>query len=113
MLSGDWSSDVCSSDLTADTYVDSLTNEDASNSNIYLNGYKLYVNGEETAANEGTYTEDTAEDEAVQEEAASEEVTETEEETSGSMPYIVGGIVIAAAIAGSAVAFKRKSSDPK
>ena len=99
--------------LTADTYVDSLTNEDASNSNIYLNGYKLYVNGEETAANEGTYVEDTAEDEAVQEEAASEEVTETEEETSGSMPYIVGGIVIAAAIAGSAVAFKRKSSDPK
>jgi hypothetical protein len=99
--------------LTADTYVDSLTNEDASNSNIYLNGYKLYVNGEETAANEGTYVEDTAEDEAVQEEVASEEVTETEEETSGSMPYIVGGIVIAAAIAGSAVAFKRKSSDPK
>jgi hypothetical protein len=43
----------------------------------------------------------------------SEEVTETEEETSGSIPYIVGGIVIAAAIAGSAVAFKRKSSDPK
>ena len=31
--------------LTGDTYVKSLTNADASNSNIHLNGYKLYVNG--------------------------------------------------------------------
>lgn len=31
--------------LTGDTYVKSLTNADSSNSNINLNGYKLYVNG--------------------------------------------------------------------
>ena len=31
--------------LTNDTYVKSLTNEDTENSNINLNGYKLYVNG--------------------------------------------------------------------
>ena len=31
--------------LTADTYVKSLTNDDSTNSNINLNGYKLYVNG--------------------------------------------------------------------
>ena len=31
--------------LTGDTYVKSLTNSDSSNSNINLNGYKLYVNG--------------------------------------------------------------------
>lgn len=31
--------------LTGDTYVKSLTNADASNSNIHTNGYKLYVNG--------------------------------------------------------------------
>ena len=31
--------------LTGDSYVTSLTNEDSSNSNINLNGYKLYVNG--------------------------------------------------------------------
>ena len=43
--------------LTNDTYVDSLTNETTDNSNIYLNGHKLYVNGKETAANTGTYTE--------------------------------------------------------
>ncbi|MBR2708847.1 hypothetical protein IKE98_00750 [Candidatus Saccharibacteria bacterium] len=31
--------------LTGDTYVKSLTNEDKTNNNINLNGYKLYVNG--------------------------------------------------------------------
>ena len=33
--------------LTGDTYIKSLTNADSSNSNINLNGYKLYVNGVE------------------------------------------------------------------
>ena len=33
--------------LTGNTYVKSLTNEDSLNSNINLNGYKLYVNGVE------------------------------------------------------------------
>ena len=32
--------------LMGDSYISSLTNEDESNSNIDLNGYKLYVNGE-------------------------------------------------------------------
>ena len=33
--------------LTGDSYITSLTNADTSNSNINLNGYKLYVNGVE------------------------------------------------------------------
>ncbi|MBR3157278.1 hypothetical protein IKF20_02515, partial [Candidatus Saccharibacteria bacterium] len=33
--------------LTGDTYVKSLENADTTNSNINLNGYKLYVNGVE------------------------------------------------------------------
>ena len=33
--------------LTGDSYVTSLTNSDSSNSNINLNGYKLYVGGKE------------------------------------------------------------------
>ena len=33
--------------LTRDTYIKSLSNEDTTNSNINLNGYKLYVNGVE------------------------------------------------------------------
>lgn len=31
--------------LTGDTYITSLDNMDTTNSNIDLNGYKLYVNG--------------------------------------------------------------------
>ena len=33
--------------LTGNTYINSLTNADKTNSNINLNGYKLYVNGVE------------------------------------------------------------------
>lgn len=33
--------------LTGNTYVKSLTNADSTNSNINLNGYKLYINGVE------------------------------------------------------------------
>ena len=33
--------------LTGDTYVKSLSNADSANSNIDLNGYKLYVGGKE------------------------------------------------------------------
>ena len=33
--------------LTGDTYIKSLTNEDSTNSNINLNGYKLYIDGKE------------------------------------------------------------------
>ena len=42
--------------LTADTYLDSLTNDDSTNSNIYSNGkYKLYVDGKEVSINSGIY----------------------------------------------------------
>ena len=37
--------DSSSITLTGDTYVKSLTNADATNSNIHTNGYKFYVNG--------------------------------------------------------------------
>lgn len=38
--------------LTDNSYVSSLTNGQADNSNIYANGHKLYVNGVETKINE-------------------------------------------------------------
>lgn len=37
--------------LTGDTYVKSLTNADTTNSNIYTNGYKLYVDGTLVSSN--------------------------------------------------------------
>ena len=111
--------------LTGDTYVDSLTNEDTENSNIYLNGYKLYVGGTEVSANDGTYTDD-ADDEQAAEESAEEAIEETEEQTveeaadtvaedSGSadggspIPYAVGGLAALAVITGAAAALKKKN----
>jgi len=41
--------------LSNDSYVDTLTNGTTDNSNIYLNGHKLYVNGSEVSANTGVY----------------------------------------------------------
>lgn len=90
--------------LTGDTYLDSLTNEDATNSNIYLNGHKLYVAGAETAANEGTY--------AGAEETAAEDGTADGSTSSNSTPYVVGGIALAAVAAGAAaVSRKRKATE--
>ena len=40
--------------LTGDSYVTSLTNADSTNSNINLNGYKLYVNGTAITASSST-----------------------------------------------------------
>ncbi|MBQ6321207.1 hypothetical protein IJI17_03260 [Candidatus Saccharibacteria bacterium] len=37
--------------LAGDTYLTQLTNADTTNQNIYSNGYKLYVSGEEVAVN--------------------------------------------------------------
>lgn len=43
--------------LTGDTYLTELNNEKADNSNIYLNGYSLYVNGEKKNGNTSEYKE--------------------------------------------------------
>ncbi len=93
--------------LTGDTYVDSLTNEDSDNSNIYLNGHKLYVNGVETAANEGTYTEDA-------DTAQSDDDAETEETAATESPdyILICALGAAAVIAiGAAVLIKKKKNN--
>src|SRR5574344_2106568 len=41
--------------LTGNSYVDTLSDTLTDNSNIYLNGYTLYVNGKAVTANNGTY----------------------------------------------------------
>ena len=46
--------------LTGDSYVSALYNDVSDNSNIYLNGYTLYVDGTAVSANEGTAPEVTA-----------------------------------------------------
>ena len=105
--------------LSADTYVDSLTNEDSSNSNIYLNGHKLYVNGVETEANEVTYedvadnseaaavTEDSDQTEATQETATATDVNN--ENTSSTLLYVVGGLVLIALVSAAIAVSKKKT----
>lgn len=44
--------------LNDDTYLNSLENSDTENSNIYSNGYKLYVDNKEISINSDTYTEE-------------------------------------------------------
>lgn len=66
--------------LTKDTYVDTLENEVSDNSNIYLNGYKLYVDGKETAGNNGSYTETTTQEDNI--------VSENVEENKSNYSYI-------------------------
>lgn len=66
--------------LTSDSYIDLLKNEDTKNSNIYLNGHKLYVNGTAVSGNNGTYGgEATTATEAT---AAVEETTMSEPQSS-------------------------------
>ena len=61
--------------LTGDSYISSLTNDDTANSNIYANGYKLYVGGVEASINQNTppeYSKNTEESEESTETTAKE-----------------------------------------
>ena len=54
--------------LMGNSYVTSLENEDTQNSNIDLNGYKLYVDGKEINVQETSQEEAMVVDESIQEE---------------------------------------------
>ena len=96
--------------LTADTYVDTLTNEVSDNSNIYLNGHKLYVAGTETAANEGTY------EGAASTDSSADDAKDTAAESDNSatvMLFAVCGLAVIGAACYVAMAKKRKGASEK
>ena len=97
--------------LTADTYVDSLTNEASDNSNIYLNGHKLFVNGVETAANEGEYagTGESYSNESATENA--EDTANTQTSTNQALVYTLGGLAIVALVIVAVAVSKKKPSE--
>ena len=68
--------------LTGDSYINELNNEDNTNSNIYLNGYKLYVGGKEVSANNNTYEN---------KQVSTNEVN-NKKENSNYLYYIIGAI---------------------
>lgn len=91
--------------LTADTYVDSLTNEDSNNLNIYSNGkYKLYVNGKEVSINEKTY-DDSAN-------VSTTNVETKEEKENNTLIYVVG-VIAGIIIIGTTIILVRKKNTKK
>lgn len=85
--------------LTGDSYVDSLDNAVTDNSNIYLNGYKLYVNGKEISANDGA-APDVDSPEVTAPDGSSAEVATAESSEPSPVVWIVVGLLAVAAMAG-------------
>ena len=100
--------------LTGDSYLSNLSNSVSDNSNIYLNGYKLYVNGTAVSANDGTAPEVTTDSNA----GANGVTTSTSSSTSSdsndyTMIIVIAAIVLLAAGAGCAFFFVNKSKKEK
>ena len=75
--------------LTGDAYITSLSNEVSDNSNIYLNGHKLYVNGVETSANEGEY-----DGEVPTSSETEEPIVTSTKENNNMLIYIIAGAIV-------------------
>ena len=97
--------------LTGDSYVSALYNDVSDNSNIYLNGYTLYVDGTAVSANEGTAPEVTADANAGAD-SASQAVNDGD---SGNctLVVVIAGIAVLLAAAGCAVCFIAKGRKEK
>ena len=79
--------------LTADTYLDSLTNDDSTNSNIYSNGqYKLYVDGKEVSINSDTYDLSNITSNTTDTTTTTNDITDTQ--NSNILYYVIGGIAL-------------------
>lgn len=100
--------------LTGDSYVSNLSNSVSDNSNIYLNGYKLYVGGTAISGNDGTAPEVTTDSNAG---ANGVTASTSSNSSSGGNDYtlviVIAAIVLLAAGAGCAFFFVNKSKKEK
>ena len=97
--------------LTKDTYVDSLTNEDNTNSNIYSNGeYKLYVDGKEVSINKTTYDSSNVTTNTTNTTTTNNDTTNTQ---NNNLYYIIGGIILLVAISIISVTTIKKKKNNK
>ena len=93
--------------LTADTYIDSLTNEDNTNSNIYSNGkYKLYVNGKEVTINNSSYDSNIITDNTNNNTTNN---IKNSDITDNTIYYIIGGVRLIVVIGLIIVIVRKKS----
>lgn len=94
--------------LTGDTYVTELENADTANTNIYANGYKLYVNGKETKINQSTDIPEMVA-KAVEETVETVAVVEnTETGVPGWVWWVVGGVFLAVLVIVTVVILRKK-----
>lgn len=94
--------------LTADTYLDSLANDDNTNSNIYSNGkYKLYVDGKEVSINSGTYDSSNLTSNTTN--TTTTNSNNTNNQNNNILYYVIGGIALLVVIGvGSVIIIKRR-----
>ena len=93
--------------LTADTYIDSLNNEDNTNSNIYSNGkYKLYVDGKEVTINNSSYDSNIITDNTNNNTTNN---IKNSDITDNTIYYIIGGICLIVVIGLIIVIVRKKS----
>ena len=97
--------------LTADTYLDSLTNDDSTNSNIYSNGkYKLYVDGKEVSINAGNYDSSNITSNTTGTTTTSDDNTNTQ--NNNILYYVIGGSALLVVIVViSAIITKKKKNN--
>ena len=89
--------------LTADTYLDSLTNDDSTNMNIYSNGkYKLYVAGKEISINSDTYDSSNTTNEIIT------TGNNTTTQTNNILYYVIGGIILLVVIGITSIIIVRR-----
>ena len=95
--------------LTADTYLDSLTNDDETNSNIYSNGkYKLYVDGKEVSINSDTY------DLSKTTKKTTSSNKKNTDKTNNNIYYVIGGVALLIVISViTVIIVKRKKKKEK
>lgn len=94
--------------LTADTYVNSLTNELSDNSNIYSNGkYKLYVNGKEVNINSGIYNSN----DNTKEISNSNEKTSIDKDNNYIYYIVAGGIIVLLTVTSTAFIIRKKKNN--
>lgn len=103
--------------LTGDSYLNSLSNATSDNSNIYANGYKLYVNGSEVAINQDTAPESFLGDAELITFGEIQDVSGSESESGVNIPVlascIVGGVILAAALVAIIIKLTHKNKQPQ
>ena len=103
--------------LAGDSYVSELVNVDSTNQNIYSNGHKLYVGGQEVVVNDGEAPAVPEVAVQAQTETTTEttEPAQTENQKTDLLPFIIGGaallVIIAAIVA--FVLHNKKKKGPK